>query len=278
VIAYSTYPANLTLKRFIRLYMILRTPKGDVLNMLRKAKFYSALLLNFGATPKRLPSTYDFKPLFYNHHAWLEENSEETPFFQNAENAFVLCIVLTPIGVHHLSHNGSNIGQKNNFSFETLYLNDEFEVLTQKIHTANVYTEAVEMVESYFFNHFSALNIPLSNIDMAPVLDYIIEKNGVLKIKDLEDKFHLSGRWLEKQFLEQVGTSPKDFARATRFNALMIEVKTTPSVSWSDLTDKYGYYDQSHLIRDFHEFTNQSPTEFFKNTASINGLNLTLLP
>lgn len=275
MIEYSTYPSNFTLQRFIRLYMILPTSKGELLDTLRSAKLYSALLLNFGSTPEVFPSSYVYphqlnkKPLFYNHQSWLEENGEETTFFQNAENTYVLCVVFTPIGVHHLFRNGSNKAQKHSFSFETLDLDEQFEGLTEKMQSVYVYNEAIQLVESHLFNYFSHLDIPLSNKDMTPVVDYILAQNGVIKIKDLEDKFHLSGRWLEKQFAEQVGMSPKDFARVTRFNALITEVKMTPSVSWSDLTDNYGYYDQSHLIRDFHDFTKQSPTEFFKNASTL---------
>ncbi len=105
---------------------------------------------------------------------------------------------------------------------------------------------------------------PFSIKDMTPVIEYIFRRNGVVKVKNLTDKFHISRRWLEKQFAEQVGLSPKEFTRITRFNALLTSVETTPSVSWSELIEKYGYYDQSHLNRDFHEFTGLSPTQYFK--------------
>ncbi len=105
---------------------------------------------------------------------------------------------------------------------------------------------------------------PFSIKDMTPVIEYIFRRSGVVQVKDLMDKFHISRRWLEKQFAEQVGISPKEFARITRFNALLTRVKTTPSVSWTEIIEKFGYYDQSHLNRDFHEFTGQSPTEYFK--------------
>ena len=96
------------------------------------------------------------------------------------------------------------------------------------------------------------------------IKDYILNKNGVLKIKELESIFGISSRTLEKVFAEQMGVSPKEFTRVTRFNALLAEIKTDPSVSWSEIIDKYGYYDQSHFIRDFQYFTGQSPTEFLK--------------
>ena len=100
--------------------------------------------------------------------------------------------------------------------------------------------------------------------DITPIVDYIIQKNGVIKIKGLEEKFKIGLRTLEKEFIQHIGLSPKEFARVTRFNALFAEIKTDPSVSWSEIIDKYGYYDQSHFIRDFQHFTGQSPTDFLK--------------
>ena len=110
---------------------------------------------------------------------------------------------------------------------------------------------------------------PFSIKDMSPVIEYIFSRNGVVQVKHLTNKFHISRRWLEKQFAEQVGISPKEFARITRFNALLTSVETTPSVSWTEMIDKFGYYDQSHLNRDFHEFTGQSPTRYLKDSPSI---------
>lgn len=105
---------------------------------------------------------------------------------------------------------------------------------------------------------------PFSIKDVTPVIEYIFRRSGVVQVKNLTDKFHISRRWLEKQFAVQVGISPKELARITRFNALLTRVETTPSVSWTELIEKYGYYDQSHLNRDFHEFTGLSPTQYFK--------------
>ena len=108
---------------------------------------------------------------------------------------------------------------------------------------------------------------PFSIKDMTPVIEYIFSRNGVVKVKNLTNKFHISRRWLEKQFAEQVGISPKQMARLIRFNALLLSVEMTPSVSWSEMIDKFGYYDQSHLNKDFHEFTGLSPTDYFKDTS-----------
>lgn len=270
MLEYFTYPVNPSLHRFVRMYMI-TTVQKNVLHTLRNAKLYSALLLHFSTISKAVPVAYSHayplnnKFIFYNHLSWLEEDDSEHLHRQSPLGEHILCVVFTPIGVHYLRHNNSKTNYNNKLTFEIIDLGKQFDHLSEKLQVTTDLTEAIRLVECYLLIYFSQLNVPLSNTDMTPVVDYILGQNGVIKITDLEEQFHLSSRWLEKQFLEQVGMSPKDFARVTRFNALIAEVKSTPSVSWSDMIDKFGYYDQSHLIRDFHYFTGQSPTEFFKH-------------
>jgi methylphosphotriester-DNA--protein-cysteine methyltransferase len=62
-----------------------------------------------------------------------------------------------------------------------------------------------------------------------------------------------------------VGLSPKEFARLIRFKSVMVESMMTPSVSWAKMIHDYGYYDQSHLIKDFRNYTGQTPTAFIKH-------------
>jgi AraC-like DNA-binding protein len=61
-------------------------------------------------------------------------------------------------------------------------------------------------------------------------------------------------RQFERMFLERVGVTPRLFGGLARFRQALGE----PG-SWSDIAAACGYYDQSHLIRDFRQFTGESP-------------------
>lgn len=257
------------------MYFIARVKKGEVLDTLFTAKLTSALLFNFDVEQAGVTGTFELtkslnkKYTLYKHQTFLGGMHNEPLISQYASNAHILCAVMTPVGVHHLIKESTTTMLNEGFPFDILGLEKQFDGLTEKLRTIKKDDEAQILVESHLLRYFNRLDIPFSVKDMSPVANYILQQKGVVKINKLETKFHLSRRWLEKQFAEQMGVSPKEFVRITRFNALLAQVMTTPSVSWSEMIEQFGYYDHSHLIRDFHDFTGQSPTQYYKDYPSI---------
>jgi AraC-like DNA-binding protein len=106
----------------------------------------------------------------------------------------------------------------------------------------------------------------------------IESSGGELRVETLADSLGVSRQHLSAQFREQVGLTPKLFARITRFRrataaardwrtaAAATAAHASPAAraaicdgDWADLALACGYFDQSHLIRDFHDFAGASP-------------------
>lgn len=85
-----------------------------------------------------------------------------------------------------------------------------------------------------------------------------VRLDGNIKIDSLADAAGVSGRQLERRFLQEVGIGPKLFCRILRFQQVFRAV-AADSTSWADVAVSCGYYDQAHLIRDFQEFSHQTP-------------------
>lgn len=92
----------------------------------------------------------------------------------------------------------------------------------------------------------------------------IIQNQGDFNVKSfcLRNGIHKST--LEKNFLAQVGLRPKEFAAIVRFNYTHSKLKSGQFESLTQLALNCGYYDQSHMIKDFKRFSNSSPTKFLK--------------
>jgi AraC-like DNA-binding protein len=74
----------------------------------------------------------------------------------------------------------------------------------------------------------------------------------------------LSQRRFIQVFKAEVGITPKLFSRIQRFQQTRTLIQHNPSINWADLAVDLGYFDQSHFIREFIEFSGLSPTDYLK--------------
>jgi AraC-like DNA-binding protein len=85
---------------------------------------------------------------------------------------------------------------------------------------------------------------------------------GDIRIGDIARKCEISKRQLERQFVQHVGIAPKLYARIRRFRAVLDRFQDLPDPEApraADLAAAFGYADQSHLIRDFQDFSHPLP-------------------
>jgi AraC-like DNA-binding protein len=83
-----------------------------------------------------------------------------------------------------------------------------------------------------------------------------------IEVGEIADEFGLSRRRFIEIFSEDVGMTPKRYARVRRFQRALARATQSESPRWAELAQKCGYFDQAHLCRDWVELTGLSPTEF----------------
>jgi AraC-like DNA-binding protein len=96
----------------------------------------------------------------------------------------------------------------------------------------------------------------------------IIDRRGIVSIDDLASDAGISNRQLERRFLHEVGLGPKLLARIVRFQQVFRAVDQSDP-SWAEVAVECGYYDQAHLIRDFHQFAQQTPAVLFAGQSLL---------
>jgi AraC-like DNA-binding protein len=77
----------------------------------------------------------------------------------------------------------------------------------------------------------------------------------------------LSRRRFVEVFTAAVGMTPKLFARVQRFQRSLASTHADSSPDWSQLALSCGYFDQSHMIRDFVAFSGHSPAELLRRSG-----------
>jgi AraC-like DNA-binding protein len=81
-------------------------------------------------------------------------------------------------------------------------------------------------------------------------------------IRDAAREAGLSQRRFIQVFRAQVGLTPKLFCRLLRFQRARTLALQIETLNWAQLASTCGYFDQSHLINDFQEFSGLSPAEY----------------
>lgn len=114
-------------------------------------------------------------------------------------------------------------------------------------------------IEKWFIQFLSSKKITNTAGERATQL--IIEKKGDISIRDIQKKVNLSERSLERYFFSHIGLSPKFYSRVIRF-AYIFQLAQVNKIDWLDIVYQAGFYDQSHFIRNFKEFTGEDPSTY----------------
>ena len=98
--------------------------------------------------------------------------------------------------------------------------------------------------------------------------------HGAVSIGALAQGLGVDRKRLHAAFDEHVGLPPKTVARIFRFQRAISLVGGAP---WPVIAAECGYYDQSHLIRDFRQFAGMTPRQF-EHSRSGNGGTVDAIP
>jgi AraC-like DNA-binding protein len=96
----------------------------------------------------------------------------------------------------------------------------------------------------------------------------IVESGGMIPIDTLALDAGISSRQLERKFLAEIGVGPKLLSRILRFQQVFRAVDANETC-WPVIALDCGYYDQAHLIRDFRQFAQQTPSVLFAEQGGL---------
>lgn len=141
---------------------------------------------------------------------------------------------------------------------------NEGKLLEEQIGSATDNYARVEIVSRFLNN-----KLQMSRRDLPPIyraIDSVIGAAGDVRVSELAREHQLSTRQFERKFKEFAGLSPKLYSRVVRFQAAT-QHKFAGVRDLTEIAYACGYYDQSHFINDFRQFSGYTPKEYFWTTA-----------
>ncbi len=130
--------------------------------------------------------------------------------------------------------------------------------LNEQLQEETDYQRMLSRIDAYLLKKIASFSSELQPIDRAIVALKNSEK--LLSLDWLADQACLSNRQFERQFLERMGMSPKFYARIVRFDRAFKLKAQHPHLDWLEVAYICGYFDFSHMMRDFRQFAEVTPS------------------
>ncbi len=111
------------------------------------------------------------------------------------------------------------------------------------------------------------------NVIVDDTIQNILLHRGSLDVSSLAKDSFVSDRQLERLFHEYVGVTPKKLSNLIRYQFLWRDILFKPDFDVLSAVHKYGYTDQSHLLREFKRYhsldIHSAKSVAFENVGNI---------
>jgi AraC-like DNA-binding protein len=104
---------------------------------------------------------------------------------------------------------------------------------------------------------------------IATICAKINQDKGQTSINEINTICGISKSSMEQHFNDQIGLNPKMYSKIVRFNQINRDLKNGISNNWLDIVNRYGYFDQSHFIREFKHFFGYTPSQMHLSYQNI---------
>lgn len=179
----------------------------------------------------------------------------------SGEEFFV--IRFNPITFFKLFNIRENIFEHNPIFNLVEIISKDFDGFNNDFYNNASIEQKIEVVTNFLSGRICTTAFP----DLLRELISLIEQREGLTVRDLEKAcgVRLNYKWLERNFKKYIGVSPKDYLLLRRFLNAYRSLGSLSSKTLLQTALEHGYYDDNHLIKDFRNFSGQSPKAFFQN-------------
>jgi AraC-like DNA-binding protein len=181
----------------------------------------------------------------------------------------LLAVVLQPYSVHTLTGIPAQ-----ELTDQLLPLSDIWgaaaDILQEKIMVAPDPLTRIRYIESFLLKKIQQHTGPDQLVKGAVCL--IQQQFGQLPVTRLNQMLGTGERQLERIFVGQVGLSPKYYSGVVRLQHFLKLLRTRGSRTGESLTTlayECGYYDQAHLIREFHKHVGMAPLRYRQDSQQL---------
>jgi AraC-like DNA-binding protein len=135
---------------------------------------------------------------------------------------------------------------------------NKIRVFEEQLLSINSFQMLSEITQNFLLNLLKDSRHPLP-LNIIKLSQNILTYPTVNSIAQFAKENGISQKTLERYFKEFIGLSPKRFSMTIRFQNTIQALYS--GISWEEIIDKLGYYDQSHFIHELKKHTGMLPAQ-----------------
>ena len=139
--------------------------------------------------------------------------------------------------------------------------------MEQNIIHATDTQQRIKIVETFLLNKINE-KATIDNI-VKSTIDTLFLTNGNSSISTILKENLSKRRQLERNFMKQIGISPKQLGKVIRLQTALKMLLNHKTETLTQIAYENEYYDQAHFIKDFKEFTGTNPKEFLEDRQNV---------
>lgn len=176
-------------------------------------------------------------------------------------------IVFKPSGISSLFNLPIYEFTEERIDLYKIFKKADVDELFLSIKNEELSVEKARLLEAFVLKNIEKYFPQPDSIDQAA--NKIVSTNGMLNLNKLIEEVYMSRRNFERKFFKRIGLSPKYYARIRRMSYIGNLIAGKSTVDWPDVFYNCEYYDQSHFIKDFIEFTGRTPQKYFEENREL---------
>lgn len=183
--------------------------------------------------------------------------SDSYKIFKNSTDIGTVLVYFTETGFSHFASNPVNELFNLSLSLDNVLDKRMVSEVEEKLASATSDKQRIKIVEQFFILQLKDIQ---TDKLISEAVRLIYQSKGNIRIKELNEKLFISQSPFEKRFRKVVGTTPKKFASIIRFNSILNGLNESKSLI--EICYEYNFFDQAHFIKDFKQFTGDTPEHF----------------
>ena len=183
--------------------------------------------------------------------------------FQNSPHIGTILVMFTETGASHFFKHPMHELFGGSYSLDQLILSSEISLIEEKLAEAGDDFQRISVIEQFLL---SCLGDRENDKRISSAINIIQASKGTIRMSILSEKLNISQSQFEKTFRKVVGASPKKFSSIVRIRSAIDDYPVSDNLT--SLAYHSGYFDQAHFIKDFKNFTGQTPEQFFKPSGN----------